>query len=941
MEKEDKMSFQEKKDGMSVKAPISLVCEYTSNPLGIDVTPPRFSWMLNHSERGQLQSAYQVLVASSKANLDVERGDQWDSGKVISEESINVVYAGSALESGKTYYWKVRFWDKDGQVSPYSETATFEMGLLNSGDWKGKWIKGGNLLRKKFILGKEIKRARAYICGLGYYELRVNGEKVGQHVLDPGWTDYDKRTLYVTYDMTNYLKVGENTVGVMLGNGRYSPPDETLDKIEHSPKKYNNSPVLIGQINIELTDGSNINIITDETWKVAQGPIVSDDIYDGEIHDARWEKSGWDTPSYDDAEWNEARIAPAPGGKLVSQASFPPIKAVRIIQPRAITNPHPEVYVYDFGQNFAGWVRLCVSGPEGTKVKLRYAELLHKDGTINTNTNRKAKATDIYILKGEGKEVYEPHFTYHGFRYVEVNGFPGTPTLENLEGRVVNSAVEPVGGFICSNPLINHIHRNILWGQLSNLMSVPTDCPQRAERQGWMGDAQLTAEEAIYNFDMAGFYTKWVEDISDSQAEDGSIPDVVPPYWSLYPADPAWGAACIVIPWYLYQYYGDKRVLKECYLLIKGWVDFLTSSAENYIISYSKYGDWVAPGYIRPEGTPGKSGKLISTWYYYFNALMLSRIANILERADDVKKYSELSDKIKQAFNREFLKENRYSGEKYSDFYRKVEASLPRIISENRKKEVIKELLFGLPNPQTCNILPLFLNIVPEDKKEAVLKNLIDDIVVTHNSHLNTGMIGTRYILDVLTKYGQANLAYKLVTQATYPGWGYMIQEGATTLWERWEYLDGMGMNSHNHPTFGSVDAWFYKVLAGINIDPAGPGFRKVIIKPYVIGNLDYVSASIKTIRGMVSSSWKKNSPSLTLNVTLPVNTEAKVSIPKMKLGSLTIKESGKIVWEDGSYLEGVAGITGASEDDEYVTFNVGSGSYSFEVRGQKIELRR
>ncbi len=878
------MSFQEKRDDIGVKAPTNLLCEYVSNPLGIDVTQPRFSWILDYSERSQLQSAYQVLVASKQENLDADNGDKWNSDKVVSEQSINILYEGSSLESGKTYYWKVRLWDKDSKVSPWSKIATFEMGLLKSEDWGGEWIGGEDLLRKEFTINKDIARARVYISGLGYYELYLNGDKVGPFVLDPGWTDYKKRALYSTYDVTKHLRKGKNVIGIMLGNGRYI-------------KTYGyGSPKALLQLNIEFIDGSSESIITDNTWKTTSGPVLSNDIYNGERYDARLERRGWDTPLYHDSDWDIAKITDTPGGKLVSQASFPSIKVTKIIQPLRITSPRPGVYIYDFGQNFTGWVRLCVSGSRGTKVNLRYAELLDEDGMLNPVPNRRAKATDTYILKGEGKETYEPRFTYHGFRYLEVTGFPGTPTLESIEGRVVHSAVEPRGGFICSNPLINSIHKNVLWGQLSNLMSVPTDCPQRDERMGWMGDAQLSAEEAIYNFDMASFYTKWVEDIRDSQAEDGSVPDVVPPYWSNYPADPAWGTACVVIPWYLYQYYGDKRILEKNYSLMKKWVDFLSTKAENHILSYFKYGDWCPPAHVKPVDTPGE---LTSTWYYYHDTLILSKIAGILGKSAHGEKYSGLSSKIKEAFNKKFLLDDHYA-----------------------------------TGSQTCNALSLFLDMVPEDKKEAVLKNLIDDIVVTHDSHLNTGIIGTRYILDVLTKYGKVDLAYKLATQRTYPGWGYMIREGATTIWERWEYLAGGGMNSHNHIMFGSVDAWFYKVLAGINVDPAGPGFRRIIIKPYIVGDLKYVSASIKTIRGTVSSSWIRDKDSLVLNVTLPVNTQAKVSLPRMGLESVIIKESGKIIWKDSSYIEGVSGITAGNEEDEYVIFNIGSGSYSFEISG-------
>lgn len=925
------MNFQEKNEKL-VKAPINLLCEYTVDPLGIDITHPRFSWILNHSERGQSQSAYQVLVAINREHLEADNADMWDSRKVESDKSVNVVYEGKGLESGRTYYWKVRIWDKDGKVSPWSKTATFEMGLLKPDDWKGKWIKGGNLLRKEFTVGKDIERARAYICGLGYYELRINGEKVGDHVLDPGWTDYDKRSLYVTYDVTNQLKGGENAVGVMLGNGRYSPPDETANRNPLPLKKYGDSPVLIVQLHLDFTDGSSVRIVTDETWKTAQGPIVSDDLYDGETYDARLERVGWDVPHFDDSDWNAATLVQAPGGKLVSQASFPPIKVVKTMQPVEITNPKPNMYIYDFGQNFTGWVRLRVRGPRGSQVQLRYAELLNENRVINTIPNRGAKAADTYILKGEGEELYEPRFTYHGFRYVEVTGFPGTAMLDSLEGRVVYSAVEPVGGFVCSHPLVNRIHQNVLWGQLSNLMSVPTDCPQRDERMGWMGDAQLTAEEAMYNFDMAGFFTKWISDIKDAQKEDGSVPDVVPPYWSLYPADPAWGTACVVIPWYLYLYYEDKQILEQNYSVIKKWVDFLGTQATDYIVTYGKCGDWCPPRHVRPVDT---ALRLTSTWYYCHDVVVLSKIAHILGNHEDAEKYAQLSDKIKEAFNREFLQEDRYCGEKYADLRKRAELLVPGGTPAAKKDEMIKKILpLFAPSSQTSNVLPLFLDMVPEDKKADVLKNLVDDIIVTQSTHLNTGIVGTRYIFDTLTKFGHTDLAYKLATQTTYPSWGYMIQEGATTLWERWEYLANAGMNSHNHIMFGTVDAWFYKVLAGIGLDPAGPGFRRIIIKPYPVGNLKYASASVKTIRGTVSSSWARHDRSLVLNVTLPFNSEAKVHIPKMGLEKVIVKEGEKTIWENGSYVEGVAGITGGREDGDYVTFDVGSGSYSFKVRG-------
>mgnify|MGYP000226888060 CR=1 FL=1 len=882
--------------GIAIPKPTNLLCEYAVNPVGIDVPHPRFSWEERHFERGRTQSAYQILVATTRENLINDVGDAWNSGKVTSSSSVNIEYDGKPLESGRTYYWKVRWWDDKDRVSPYSKIATFEMGFLSQNDWKAKWIRGGNILRTHFSISRKVKRARAYICGLGYYELRINGRKVGDRQLDPGWTDYDKLVLYSTYDVTSLLKEGENAVGVMLGNGWYARKRSS----DGSPKP----PILILQIDLEFQDGSRKTIISDEKWKVSKGPIIENDIYNGETYDARLEEEGWDTPGYDDSTWKNAEIAEPPSGRLVSQAAFPPIKAVKTIQPISISNPKPGVYVYDFGQNFTGWVRLTVKGPRGAKVKLRYAELLHPDGTINTTPNRGAKATDTYILKGGGIEVYEPRFTYHGFRYVEVTGFPGTPNLDSLEGIVVHSAVESTGGFSCSNQLINKIHKNILWGQLSNLMSVPTDCPQRDERLGWMGDAQLTVEEAIYNFNMAAFYTKWIRDIKEAQEKDGSVPDVVPPYWRLYPADPAWGTACVTIPWHLYLYYGDKRILEENYDVMKGWVDFLGTKTEGYVVKFSKYGDWCPPGYINSPDTPGE---LVSTFYYYHDAMILSKVARLLGKSAEAERYKRLSEKIKEAFNKEFLKDDQYAPIRIS-------STLPPISS------------------QTSNLLPLFLEIVPKDKEESVFKRLLENIVTKHDCHVATGIVGTRYLLDTLTKHGRADLAYKLVSQTTYPSWGYMIREDATTVWERWEYLTGGGMNSHNHIMFGSIDAWFYKALAGINIDPDAPGFERIIIKSHVVGDLKYVSASINTIRGKVSSSWRKEEDSLVLEVSLPVNSRGEVHIPDLGLKNPMVKEGGKIIWKNEAYVKGVPGITSGKREEGYIIFEVGSGTYSFQI---------
>jgi len=894
-------------------APTNLRCEYMLNPLGIDVFFPRFSWELNHSERGQFQTAYQVLVASSRENLDTNNGDRWDSHKVVSDQSVNVVYKGSSLESGKAYYWKVCFWDKDNKKSSWSDVNTFEMGLLRPEDWKGKWIGSEDghispLLRKKLMLNQEIKGGRVYICGLGYYELRINGKKVGDHVLDPSWTNYEKRALYVTYNVTDYLKKGANAIGIMLGNGRYSK----VVQFNHS--KFYGFLKMILQMKVDFIDGTSMHIVSDDTWKISSGPIIANSIYHGETYDARLEKTGWDNADYDGSGWDSVTAMEPLRGKLTAQM-LPPIKVIKTITPAKITNPKPGAYVYDMGQNFAGWIKLMVKGPRGSKVVLRFAEELYEDGMIDPRTNARARATDTYILKGKGVEVYEPHFTYHGFRYVEVTGFPGIPTLKNLQGQVVNSAVESVGSFTCANSLINQIHNSIIWGQLSNLYSVPTDCPQRNERNGFGGDAQVTAGEAIHNFDMASFYTKWLDDMEDSQVTgngtdkewlfstwppeavngpDGSIENIVPsPFHEV--GSTAWATIYLQLPWYLYQYYGDQRILEKHYNGMKRYVNSVQSRAINYIVS-DRLGDWLAPGC---KGNAPEGNSLIATGYYYYDAWILSQIAEILNKSDDAKYYLNLANNIKNAFNKEFFDENT------NQYNTTIDAGYR----------------------QTSNVFPLFLKIVPKANEKAVLNNLAKNIMRDHEGHLDTGIIGTKLLIEVLTHYERADVMYAILTQTSYPSWGYMISKGATTLWEVWEYNTRM---SHNHIMFGSVGEWFYRGLAGIN--STVPGYKEITIKPYVPSDLESVDASIKTIRGLISSIWRKHDNSLTLDITLPVNTRAKVSIPKIGLKWITIKEKGETIWKNNSYVDGVIGIKSGSDKGNYVTFEVGSGSYSFKV---------
>ncbi len=869
--------------------PTNLKSEYLTNPLGIDVRQPRLSWVLEHTERAQKQSAYQVLVATQPGLLDQDKGDQWDSGKVMSDQSTQVVYGGKALESGRTYCWKVRYWDRQGTVSPYSGTATLEMGLLSPQEWKGKWISGGNQLRKEFQVQGKIARARAYVTALGYYELRINGEKVGRNVLDPGWTTFEKRMLYVTYDVTAHLKPAANAIGVMLGNGwavppkRYGPPIATNFS----------SPAFLLQVNIELEGGKPFSVVSDTSWKATRGPIVSDSIFDGETYDARLETPGWDRPGFNDSSWSGAAEAQAPGGVLSAQM-IPPIRVIDTIVPKAMTNPQSGVYVFDMGQNFSGWAQLRVRGPRGTKVTLRFAELAYDNGMINRENIRRAKAQDTYILKGEGVEVYEPRFTYHGFRYVEVRGFPGTPSLDSLRGRLVHSAVEPSGSFAAANPLLNQIQRIIRWGQRSNLHSVPTDCPQRDERMGWLGDAHVTAEEAMLNFDMAAFYANFVRDIRDVQGEDGTVTDTVPHKYGSRPADPAWGTAYPLLCWYMYEQYGDRRILEENYKGLKKYVEYQRSRADGHILRDSHYGDWVAM-----ERTPGE---MVSAAYYFYDVDILAKIADVLGKADDSRDYAKLAGEIKAAFHREFF--DPQSGN-YAN------------------------------GTQTANAMALYFGLVPDPQRGQVMGNLTRDIVYTHDTHVTTGFIGIKYLLPLLTRMGRSDLAYELATQTTYPSWGYMIANGATTLWELWQNKLGPSMNSHNHPMFGSVGAWFYQALGGIQAET--PGYGSIRFEPQIVRNLAWASASVETARGSVSCSWTQSPGAVTVDVLVPVNSAAKVVIPKpVEMTDIMVREGERTVWESGKYVPGAPGVTNAGQGkDGSITIEIGSGRYTFKLAGE------
>lgn len=853
------------------------------------------------------QAAYQILVATDRNLLTPQAADLWDSGYVEDERSLNVVYDGKPLASRDRCYWTVRVWNSRGEATAFGTPAVFELGLLHSDDWSAAWIAApwdgrveAPLFRRSVEIEKPISRARLYICGLGYYHLSINGRKVGDHVLDPGWTDYSRRVLYVTYNVGEYLDDGRNALGVMLGNGwRWNPGFASKEYQSRAAGQ----PILLLQLEIVYRDGTTNRVVTGENtgWLVGHGPITRNSIYRGESYDARDERDGWDTPGYRTSahEWTEPIPAPAPGGRLVAQ-TIEPIRVVGDIEARTITPVGQGTHVVDYGQNFAGWVRLRVDGPRGTTITMKHAETLNDDGTVNQENLRMEDVHDTYVLKGGIVETYEPRFTYHGFRFVEISGYPGTPDLDDVTGRVVRSAVQRAGAFECGNELINRIHRNVTWTEASNLHSVPTDCPQRNERAGWLNDATVRAEESIYNFDMSRLLAKWMDDIADAQdpstgAITNTAPDimpVIPGFWEHTHAD----AVCscyILVPWLLYLHYDDRRTLEKHYEGMKLWAGFLASKADGSIVRFSQMGDWASPAaYCVPESVGSGAvsaitpGELVSTGFHFLNQELLSRIAGVLGKDGDARRFAESAQRVKNAFNREFLDEERGC---YAT------------------------------GSQACNALAAHFGLVPRRNRETVINHIVQDVMENHHGHLTTGNLCSKFLMEALTAAGRADVALVLATQETYPSWGYMVREGATTVWERWEKSTGNGMNSHNHPMHGSFDSWLYSFLGGIRPDPDAPGFSRFIVEPCLLEELGHVRCRLETVRGRIVSEWRQTDEGFELSVEVPFNTTAKVSIRGHEgcAGTLSlVAEPGKHVYQICNNSRTITRVS--TPDEEY-----------------------
>jgi alpha-L-rhamnosidase len=1073
-----------------------LRCEYLENPVGIDIPKPRLSWILVSTLRGQGQTAYRILVASSREMLAKDAADLWDSGKINSDRSIHIEYDGLPLKSRQECYWKVRVWDKDGKPSEWSRFASWSMGLLNTSDWGGagwisyfdpslpsaadrhfgyqswigksagdtKWVavdlgqvreidsvklypvkpynppdkpygatgwhpnkagylfplrfrievsgnadfsdavtvvdhtgadvpspgdeiqvyrfkpvqgrhvrltvtrlvhrhrglfgfalaemevysgsdniaksgkvtsldsvsEGGwstnklvdgrlvgepglidredrpaTMVRKEFELQGKIKRASVSVTGLGLYELYINGHKVGDHLLAPEWTQYTKRIQYQTYDVTDLLNKGLNAVGAQIAGGWWTGPLAVESPLE-DPKF-----CLLMRMDIELKDGSTRVVVTDSTWHATtDGPIRQSGIYYGERYDALREMPGWDMPGFNSENWLPVKVLEYPDGArdalLVAQCNEP-IRVVEELQPVSLTEPEPRVYVFDMGQNMVGWCSLTADASAGTRITVRHAEKLKPDGTLYTDNLRGAAQINDYVWGG-GKATREPHFTYHGFRFVEVRGLPEKPDKDAIVGKVFHSSAPVSGNFECSNELINSIMHNIKWGQKGNMPSVPTDCPQRTERLGFLGDMQSFSQTAIFTMDMAGFFTKWINDMRDSQTEEGRFPVLAPHPASTYLFSfidgeyaPGWGDAGTIVPWGMYVNYADKRLIEEHYESARRWIDFILKYNPDFVWREKNNnndgpGDWLNGDMTDlqdyPRGISRTPHDLFASAFFAHSTEIVSKMAKVLGKEEDAGKYSEVFKNIKSAFNREF-------------------------VSPDGK---IKG------NTQGGYALALSFDLVDESTRKKMISHLLDAIE-RYNNHLSTGFMATHRLMLELSDNGQHDEAWRLVNLRTVPSWGYMVEMGATTIWERWDgYVEGRGyqhwrMNSFNHFAFGSVGEWVWRELVGLNPVEEFPGYKHFMIKPRPGEGLTWVKGSYQSIYGTIVCDWKIEQGQFNLNLTVPPNTTATIYLPASEISA---------VFENGKPVTQSADIKFNRMEDKYAVFDVSSGIYSY-----------
>jgi alpha-L-rhamnosidase len=873
-----------------------LRCDYAINPLGVDSQNPRLFWKLKSGKRGQKQTAFRILVASSEKKLADGVGDLLDSGKVDSDDTIQILFPGGELKSSQQVFWKVRVWDMDGKVSGWSKPATWTMGLLSTNDWQAKWIGAADtnipslLLRNEFVVKPGLKRALVNVCGLGEYEMTLNGKKVGDDFLSPGWTKYDKTRLYDTFDITKNLQRGKNAVGLELGNGMYQVLGGgrfTKFKGSFGPQK------AIAQIRLEYADGSVETIGTDENWKTSAGPITFNSIYGGEDFDARRVQSGWNKIDFDDSKWPRAIVINGPGGELRGlSCAAPPIREFEIHRPVSsivLTNGD---MVFDLGQNAAHVPQISVTGPAGSNVRIIPSELTSEDGSANQGSMGAGHRGAIwceFTKVTDGAETWSPKFFYVGCRYLQVHFSPATtngalPKIKSIGGIVIHSASDSVGEFECSNDLFNRTFNLVRWAQQNNMVSLLTDCPHR-ERLGWLEEDHLNGPALCYDFDLAQLFTKTLNDIADSQLTNGLVPTTAPEYTifrnkndtnhlrSDFGDSPEWSSSFILVPWQQYEFDGDLNLFRLHYDTMKNYVAYLGSRADNYILDYG-LGDWYDLGPKKPGVSQLTPIALTATAFYFEDVKIMARVAALLGKDEDAKQFSELAEKIRAAFNEKFYDATNH---------------------------------FYATHSQCANAIPLVFGICELSNRVAVVDAIVQDVC---KNGLTAGDVGYRYLLRALADGGRSDVIFEMNNQTNQPGYGMQLAKGKTSLTEAWD-----GGSSQDHFMLGQIQEWFYHDLAGIQNAPGSAGFKHIVINPQPVGDVTWVKASYNSIRGKIGSDWKRDSGKFTLNVTIPPNTTATVFVPAKSPEALTKTE----------------GATFLRMENDRAIFEVGSGDYKFE----------
>ncbi|QPH40215.1 family 78 glycoside hydrolase catalytic domain [Pedobacter endophyticus] len=895
---------------------VDLTCGYRKNPIGIDLTSPNLSWKLQSARHNVMQTAYQILVSSSLGQLNKNVGDVWDSKKVNANQSIQLQYKGTELLPTKTYYWKVRVWDNFGRQSAWSDSNFWQMGLLSTEDWKGaKWIayekladsnvnvlpvdgkkdqyQGSNILpmfRKKFGVAKTVKKATAFISGLGHFEMSLNGEKVGDDFLAPGWTKYDKEALYVTYDVTKQLKKGENAIGVMLGNGfYYIPPVKARYR---KLKIANGYPKMICRVLVEYSDGTSTNIISDQTWKTAPSPVTFSSIYGGEDYNANLEQKGWNSAGFNDSKWKSALLVEGP--KLNAQKEEP-IKTFETFSAQNISVTSNGEWVYDMGQNSSAIIELTVRGKKGDTVRITPAELLKTDGSV-TQKNIGGPSYFTYILKGDGLEIWRPKFFYTGFRYLQVRGAvpsgrentSSTTKIDDLKALHIRNAAEQVGQFASSSELFNKTFNLIDWSIKSNMVSVFTDCPHR-EKLGWLEQLHLMGNSVVYNYNAAPLFKKALADMKNSQLPNGLIPEIAPEYvkfeWGgdMFRDSPEWGSSGILLPWYLYQWYGDKQAMVDYYPMMQRYLNYLATKADNYVLSQG-LGDWYDLGPKPPGVSQLTPMGVTGTAIYYYDLEIITKIAALLGKKADALAYSKLAIEVKKSFNNKFfdLKTKQYA-----------------------------------TGSQAANAMAVYMNLVEEKDRSAVIDNLVQDIRNRKNS-LTAGDIGYRYVLRVLEDAGKSDVIFDMNSRSDVPGYGMQLAKGATALTESWAALPTV---SNNHFMLGHLMEWLYSGVGGIRQAENGIAFNQIEIEPEVLGDLTSADVRYNAPYGQISTKWKKTGTNFTLEVNIPANTKAVVYFPALPNG--IISEENNVAFANSGIENGKAKVS------------IGSGHYKFNLKYQ------